>query len=76
MRLSSRLQAGIKSWTECLKGSRSSKHIDDTDTTSMAAHKPGGDPDIQVSSQLYFFPCFLFFFVSIFLSIFSFSPLL
>lgn len=52
MRLSSRLQAGIKSWTECLKGSKSTKHLDDTDTTSMAAHKPGGDPDILVTIKL------------------------
>ena len=47
--LSGRLEAGLKSWTECLKGSRTSRHMtmDDSDT-SMMAHKPGGDPDIQV----------------------------
>ena len=45
--LSGRLEAGLKSWTDCLKGSRTTRHIDDTDS-SMMAHKPGGDPDIQV----------------------------
>ncbi|KXJ05331.1 Cytoplasmic dynein 1 heavy chain 1, partial [Exaiptasia diaphana] len=49
MRLSSRLQAGIKSWTDCLRGNKSTKHLDDTDTASLAAHKPGGDPDILQS---------------------------
>ncbi|CAH3116472.1 unnamed protein product [Pocillopora meandrina] len=45
--LSGRLEAGLKSWTDCLKGSRTTRHIDDTDS-SMMAHKPGGDPDIQI----------------------------
>ena len=51
--LSGRLEAGLKSWTECLKGSRTSRHMtmDDSDT-SMMAHKPGGDPDIQVIIRL------------------------
>lgn len=51
--LSGRLEAGLKSWTECLKGSRTSRHMtmDDSDT-SMMAHKPGGDPDIQVIKRL------------------------
>ncbi|XP_001636057.2 cytoplasmic dynein 1 heavy chain 1 isoform X2 [Nematostella vectensis] len=49
MHLSRRLQAGIKSWTDCLKGNKSSRHVDDTDMASMAAHKPGGDPEIIVS---------------------------
>ena len=51
--LSGRLEAGLKSWTECLKGSRTSRHMtmDDSDT-SMMAHKPGGDPDIQVVIRL------------------------
>ena len=54
--LSGRLEAGLKSWTECLKGSRSSRHMtmDDSDT-SMMAHKPGGDPDIQVIIRLTYY---------------------
>ena len=48
-KLSSRLQAGIQSWTECLKGDKSSRHMDDSMDTSMMAHKPGGDPDLLVS---------------------------
>lgn len=51
--MSGRLEAGLKSWTECLKGSKTSRHVDDTDT-SMMAHKPGGDPDIQVRDQVLF----------------------
>ena len=46
--LSGRVEAGLKSWTECLKGSKTSRHIMDDTDTSMMAHKPGGDPEIQV----------------------------
>ncbi|XP_074612492.1 cytoplasmic dynein 1 heavy chain 1-like isoform X2 [Acropora palmata] len=46
--LSGRLEAGLKSWTECLKGSKTSRHMMDDTDTSLMAHKPGGDPEIQV----------------------------
>ncbi|KAJ8666403.1 hypothetical protein QAD02_008065, partial [Eretmocerus hayati] len=46
--LASRLEAGIKSWTDALLGLK--KEIDysmDTDAPTQVTYKPGGDPKIQ-----------------------------
>ena len=65
--LSGRLEAGLKSWTECLKGSKSSRHMMDDTDTSLMAHKPGGDPEIQVCLYPLVF-VFLLFFIFVFVS--------
>lgn len=47
--LSSRLQAGLKAWTDYLEEYKdSSKPEFDSDTNPLVAHKPGGDPEIKV----------------------------
>lgn len=59
--LSGRLEAGLKSWTECLKGSKTSRHMMDDTDTSLMAHKPGGDPEIQVCILLLLLSSFFYF---------------
>lgn len=44
-----RLQAGLKAWTQVLRGQAEDKADVDMDTEApQVSHKPGGDPKIKV----------------------------
>lgn len=48
-RLATRLEAGLKAWTRCLKGKKEDQ-LDrsmDTDAPQQQGHKPGGEPQIK-----------------------------
>ncbi|XP_071453347.1 dynein heavy chain, cytoplasmic isoform X3 [Hetaerina americana] len=48
-KLASRLQAGVQAWRMALEGKKEEKDLSmDTDAPAHPAHKPGGDPQIQV----------------------------
>ena len=53
-RLARRLLAGVAAWTKCLVGEDERDRDDTMDTTEgPSKHKPGGEPQITVSSQCY-----------------------
>lgn len=54
-KLSVRLQAGLRAWTDHLEDYKedTSKPEFDSDTNPLDAHKPGGDPEIKVTRILY-----------------------
>lgn len=63
--LSSRLEAGIKAWTDALVGKKRDVDLSmDTDAPSQPTHKLGGDPEIQnqlhevriTNQTMYLFP--------------------
>lgn len=46
-KLASRLQAGVKAWTQCLLGKKEDPdYTMDTDVPNIPTHKAGGDPNI------------------------------
>lgn len=46
-----RLQAGLKAWTQVLRGQVEDKADVDMDTEApQVSHKPGGEPKIKVST--------------------------
>ena len=56
-RLAARLEAGLKAWTQMLeKESKDKEDVDlsmDTDAPVQSAHKPGGEPKLKVSTNLF-----------------------
>ena len=50
-KLASRLEAGIKSWTESLSGPKDNENDTDigmdTDSPDKPIHKPGGEPKVK-----------------------------
>jgi dynein heavy chain 1 len=51
-KLSVRLQAGLRAWTDHLEDYKeeTSRPEFDSDTNPLVAHKPGGDPEIKVKN--------------------------
>lgn len=60
-----RLQAGLKAWTQVLRGQVEDKADVDMDTEApQVSHKPGGEPKIKVAivtvvTLCCFIPCFV-----------------
>lgn len=53
-KLSARLQAGLKAWTDYLEEFKDSNKPEfDSDTNPLMAHKSGGDPEIKVSNIIF-----------------------
>ena len=56
MKLASRLESGLKAWTEALENKSRDTQDDldmlmDTDTPAQVVHKPGGDPKFKVGTE-------------------------
>ena len=53
-----RLQAGLKAWTQVLRGQVEDKADVDMDTEApQVSHKPGGDPKIKVTCNTNLMSC-------------------
>lgn len=60
-----RLQAGLKAWTQVLRGQLEDKADVDMDTEApQVSHKPGGEPKIKVAIVTVL-PYVIFFFIFI-----------
>ena len=56
MKLASRLESGLKAWTEALENKSRDTQDDldmlmDTDTPAQVVNKPGGDPKFKVGTE-------------------------